>query len=162
MDFSRINPLQQRTRRHFFRDCGVGVGKIALAGLMAGSLTSCSSDDAGTALPEPSFKPLARRNPPKEPHFPATAKRVIFMFQAGAPSQLDLFDYKPGLIDLEGKPLPSSFTDGQRYVFAQADAAVLAPRFKFSKHGECGAEICLLYTSPSPRDLSTSRMPSSA
>jgi hypothetical protein len=60
---------------------------------------------------------------------------------AGAPSQLDLFDYKPQLAKLEGKPLPPSVIGGQRYAFIRSDAAVLGPRFKFAKHGQCGAEL---------------------
>ena len=60
---------------------------------------------------------------------------------AGAPSQLDLFDHKPKLTELEGQPLPASVIAGQRYAFIQPDAAVLAPRFKFKKHGESGAEF---------------------
>ena len=80
----------------------------------------------------------SRRRPP---HFPAKAKRVIHLFMAGAPSQLDLFDYKPELAKLEGKPLPPSVIGGQRYAFIRPDAAVLGPRFKFAKHGQCGAEL---------------------
>ena len=60
---------------------------------------------------------------------------------AGAPSQLELFDYKPQLERLEGKTLPPSVIDGQRYAFIQPDAAVMAPQFDFKKHGECGSEI---------------------
>src|SRR5262249_12147191 len=60
---------------------------------------------------------------------------------AGAPSQLDLFDYKPALAKLEGKPLPPSVIGGQRYAFIRPDAAVLGPRFRFARHGQCGAEL---------------------
>ena len=60
---------------------------------------------------------------------------------AGAPSQLDLFDYKPELVKLEGKPIPPSVIAGQRYAFIRSDAAVMGPRFKFAKHGQSGAEI---------------------
>ncbi len=119
--------LQQQTRRHFFQDCGVGVGKIALASLLAESFASGSE----------SATPFA----PKPPHFAAKAKRVIYLFMAGAPSQLETFDYKPKLAELEGRPLPPSVIKGQRYAFIQPDAAVLGPRFGFQKHGECGAEI---------------------
>jgi hypothetical protein len=59
----------------------------------------------------------------------------------GAPSQLELFDYKPELTKLEGKPLPPSVIGGQRYAFIRPDAAVLGPRYKFAKHGRCGAEL---------------------
>jgi hypothetical protein len=127
-----MNPLQQRcldvTRRHFLRDCGVGLGKIALAGLLTDSLR------AGSAAP-------ANLLAPRQPHFTGQAKRVIHLFMAGAPSQLELFDNKPELTKLEGKPLPPSVIGGQRYAFIRPDAAVLGPRYKFSKHGKSGAEL---------------------
>src|SRR5205814_8033950 len=63
------------------------------------------------------------------------------LFMAGAPSQLDLFDYKPELTKYEGKPIPPSVIMGQRYAFIRSDAAVLGPRFKFAKHGQSGAEL---------------------
>lgn len=74
-------------------------------------------------------------------HHPPRIKRVIYLFMAGAPSQLDLFDHKPKLTELEGRALPPSVIAGQRYAFIQPDAAVLAPRFKFKKHGDSGAEL---------------------
>ncbi len=122
--------LQNVTRRHFFRECGVGVGKIALASLLGQSL-------GGFAHADTIINPLA----PKKPHFAPKAKRVIHLFMAGAPSQLDLFDYKPELIKLAGKPLPPSVIGSQRYAFIRSDAAVLAPQFKFDKHGKSGAEL---------------------
>ena len=66
---------------------------------------------------------------------------MIHLFMAGAPSQLDLFDHKPELTKLEGKPLPPSVIGGQRYAFIRPDAAVLGPRFKFARHGQSGAEL---------------------
>ena len=66
---------------------------------------------------------------------------MIHLFMAGAPSQLDLFDYKPELARHEGKPLPPSVIMGQRYAFIRSDAAVLGPRFKFARHGQCGASL---------------------
>src|SRR5918992_1321240 len=120
------------TRRHFFRDCGYGVGKAALASLL------CAGRASGGRQP-----PDARNNllAPKKPHFAGKAKAVIHLFMAGAPSQLDLFDYKPTLAKLEGKPLPPEVIKGQRYAFIRPDAAVLGPRFKFAKHGKSGAEL---------------------
>jgi Protein of unknown function (DUF1501) len=73
---------------------------------------------------------------PRQPHVAPKAKRVIHLFMAGAPSQLDLFDHKPDLARLEGKPLPPSVIRGQRYAFIRPDAAVMGPRFKFAKHGK--------------------------
>jgi uncharacterized protein (DUF1501 family) len=69
------------------------------------------------------------------------AKAVIHLFMAGAPSHLDLFDYKPELVKYDGKSLPPSIIGDQRYAFIRSDAAVMAPRFQFSKHGECGMEL---------------------
>lgn len=127
-----LNPLQWQTRRHFFQNCGVGIGKIALASLLAQS-----SSLSQAVASEAAASPFA----PKEGHFPAKAKRVIYLFMAGAPSQLDMFDYKPKLAELAGKPIPPSVIQGQRYAFIQPDAAVLGPQFKFAKHGQSGAEI---------------------
>ena len=120
------------SRRHFFRECGIGVGKIALAGLLTDAFTSSSFGSPGGG-----HNPLA----PKSPHFAPKAKRVIHLFMAGAPSQLDLFDPKPALTKLEGKPLPPSVIMGQRYAFIRPDAAVLGPRFKFARYGQSGAEL---------------------
>jgi len=117
-----IDPLLLRTRRHFFKDCGIGLGKIALASMLA--------KESFGAMGNPGFM-----------RFPVKAKRVIFLFMAGAPSQLELFDHKPKLKEIEGKPIPPSVIKGQRYAFIQPDAAVLGPCFPFSKHGESGAEI---------------------
>src|SRR3954468_17988377 len=120
------------SRRWFLRECGIGLGKISLAALLTEAF-SLQSRAAAEALPAP----LA----PKAPHFPGKAKAVIHLFMAGAPSQLDLFDSKPELAKLEGKPLPPEVIRGQRYAFIRPDAAVLGPRFKFAKHGQSGAEI---------------------
>ena len=119
------------SRRHFLRDCGYGVGKAALASLL------CDATRGLTALGSPQSDPFA----PRKPHFPAKATAVIHLFMAGAPSQLDLFDRKPELARLEGKPIPPEVVKGQRYAFIRPDAAVLGPRFKFAKHGKCGAEL---------------------
>ncbi len=126
-----MNWLHAQTRRHFFRNCGVGLGKIALASLLAESSLGTREAQADTVSP---FAP-------KPTHFPGKAKRVIYLFMAGAPSQLELFDHKPKLSEMEGKPIPPSVIAGQRYAFIQPDAAVLGPRFKFARHGQSGAEI---------------------
>jgi uncharacterized protein (DUF1501 family) len=120
------------SRRWFLRECGVGLGKIAAATLLTNAFSPCSRA-AGISAAE-ALKP-------KAPHFTPKAKHVIHLFMAGAPSQLDLFDYKPELAKLEGKPLPPSVIGGQRYAFIRPDAAVMGPKFKFGKHGQSGAEI---------------------
>lgn len=132
-----MNPsFPSLSRRHFLQDCGVGLGKIALAGLLNQAWRSTSSA-AETAAAIANSNPLAPRNP----HFPGKAKRVIHLFMAGAPSQLELFDHKPELTKLEGKPLPESVIRGQRYAFIRSDAAVLGPRFKFDRHGQAGTSL---------------------
>src|SRR5262249_33418001 len=81
---------------------------------------------------------------PGLPHFKPTAKRVIYLFQSGAPSQLDLFDPKPKLADLRGSELPDSVRQGQRLtgMTATQDSFPVAPsRFKFARHGQCGAWV---------------------
>lgn len=117
------------TRRHFFKDCGIGLGSVALASLLDQTAFSQSGS--------PSKNPLA----PKQPHFKAKAKRVIYLFQAGAPSQLDLFDYKPELVKYNGKPVPQELVKGINYAFIKPDAGLYASEFKFAKHGKSGAEL---------------------
>lgn len=117
------------TRRHFLQNCGYGIGKVALASLLA-------SGQSKTALANPS-NPLAAR----PPHFAPKARAVIHLFMAGAPSQLEMFDYKPRLLQLEGRPIPPEVIGGQRYAFIRPDAATLGPRFRFRKYGESGAEL---------------------
>ena len=116
-------------RRHFFRDCGVGVGKLALGGLLTDSLVR------GAIAAE--ANPLV----PRKSHFTGKAKSVIHLFMAGAPSQLDLFDNKPKLSEYEGKPIPPEVVGNQRYAFIRPDSNCLGPRFKFAKHGQSGTEL---------------------
>jgi len=120
------------TRRWFLKQCGVGLGSIALASLLG------AEEASGSTTKKPgAANPLA----PKQPHYPPKAKRVIYLFMAGAPSQLDLFDYKPTLAKYNGKPVPPEVVKGQKYAFIQPDAALFASEFKFAKHGKCGAEL---------------------
>src|SRR2546426_8352291 len=112
------------TRRWFFRQCGVGLGSIALGSLMGNAAAS-------------STNPLAVR----QPHYTPKAKRVIFLFMGGAPSQLDMFDYKPMLAKYNGKPVPQEVVMGQKYAFIKPDAELFASEFKFARHGKCGAEL---------------------
>ncbi len=121
--------LQAITRRHFFRDCGVGLGKIALASLLFESRLH--------AAPEAAANPLA----PRSPHFAPKAKRVIYMFMAGAPSQLDLFDEKPILRKFDGQPVPAEVVKDQRYAFIRPDASLMSARYRFSRYGQSGAEL---------------------
>src|SRR5688500_4393587 len=119
-------------RRWFLSQCRIGLGAAALGQLLGPGRAS-----ADTPTRSVSEGALVVRSP----HFPAKAKAVIHLFMAGAPSQLDLFDYKPKLAALEGKPIPPEVIGGQRYAFIRPDAAVLGPRFKFARHGQSGAQL---------------------
>ena len=129
-----LNELHQQnlraiTRRHFFGKCASGIGTIALASLLKENLFA--------AEPKQFSNPLA----PKVPHFPARAKRVIYFHMAGAPSQLDLFDYKPKLIELNAQPCPDSLLKNERFAFIKGVPKMLGTPHKFSRHGKSGAEL---------------------
>ena len=115
-------------RRWFFQQCGVGLGAIALGQLFRQS---------GWAAPGALANPLA----PKTPPLPGKAKRVIFLFMAGAPSHLELFDHKPELTKWNGKPPPAELIKDYRAAFINPNAALLGPKFKFARHGQSGAEL---------------------
>jgi hypothetical protein len=116
------------TRRWFFEQCGVGLGAIALGSLFRQN---------GWAAPAAPANPLAS----KQPHFPGKAKRVIFLFMAGAPSHLELFDNKPALTKWNGQPPPAELVKDYRAAFINPNAALLGPKFKFARHGQSGAEL---------------------
>jgi hypothetical protein len=122
------------TRRHFFGESGIALGRVALASLLAGEATVQSRSAHGAPGP---VSPVTDR----PSHYAPRAKRVIYLFMAGAPSQLDMFDFKPELAKHDGQPIPAEIVRGQRYAFIRRDARLLAPRFKFARHGQSGAEL---------------------
>ena len=115
------------SRRWFLKDCGLG-----LAGIAAGALASRQSE----AVPK-ADNPMAVR----QPHFPPKAKRVIYMFNAGAPSHLELFDNKPELTKRNGQLPPAELLKGYRAAIINPNSALLGPKFKFERHGQCGMEL---------------------
>jgi hypothetical protein len=118
------------TRRHFFGRSATGIGVAALASLLQRDLSA--------------QQPRRAEVPPTLPHFRPTAKRVIYLFQSGAPSQLDLFDYKPRLLALRATELPDSIRMGQRLtgMTATQDSFPVAPSmFRFARHGRSGAWV---------------------
>jgi hypothetical protein len=115
---SYVEYLKQRTRRQFFKDSVAGVGAIALTSL----LNEASVQAAG-------------------PHFSPKARNIIFLHMAGAPSTLDLFDYKPKLNELNGKPCPESYIRGQQFAFIKGTPKLLGSPHKFAKHGKSGQEM---------------------
>ncbi len=110
-------------RRWFLEQCGVGVGAAALTSLCAEAAVNTN--------------PLA----PKKPHHEAKAKRVIYLFMAGAPSHLEMFDYKPQLAKFDGTLPPADLLKGYRAAFINPNSKLLGPKFKFSKYGQNGAEL---------------------
>jgi hypothetical protein len=117
------------SRRWFFEQCGIGLGAVALGNLLGGSASAGPS--AGLE------DPLA----PKKPHFAPKAKNVIFLFMAGAPSHLELFDYKPQLVKYDGTLPPAELLKGYRAAFINPSSKLLGPKFKFARYGKCGAEL---------------------
>src|SRR5688500_15876889 len=117
-------------RRAFLGRAATGIGTLAL-----GSLLNPRLLQAGTATSAQGvIHPL---------HFPAKAKRVIFLYQAGGPSHLETFDYKPKLAEMHGKPMPESFTKGQQIAQLQGqELKCFGPQHEFKKYGKSGQEMC--------------------
>jgi len=117
-----LDPTLHRTRRHFFRDCAVGLGRLGLANLITDGLLLGA------------------------PHHASRAKSIIYLFMAGGPSQLDLLDYKPKLRELDGQPPPKSLLEGKRFAFMDRMAAskMYGSRSEFRQHGKSGAWISSL------------------
>src|SRR5258708_2842763 len=130
---ARRESLRFITRRDFLKDCSLGLGAMALSGL----LPRCGSPTDSSAGLADLMNPLA----PKAPHFPGKAKAVIYLHMAGAPSQLDLFDYKPDLFKLDGQACPQSFLEGKRFAFIRAVPKMLGPQAAFKKRRAGGASI---------------------
>ena len=124
MDF--IHPAQQTTRRHFLRDCQVGLGALSLS-LLGGSTRGAPVIDNANPLTE------------RAPHFPAKAKRVIYLHMAGSPPHLDLLDYKPELVKRDGEDCPDELFEGRRFAFTKGKPKLLGTRREFGQHGESGA-----------------------
>lgn len=129
-DLSAVRAGLTLTRRHFFARCPIGLGAIGLSALL--------SRDAKAVVPHVA-DPLA----PRPPHFPARAKSVIFLFMAGGPSQLDMFERKPDLDRLHDEPIPESFIAGKRFAFMNEmqKPKLLASQYRFAQHGGCGAWV---------------------
>ncbi|HRE80696.1 MAG TPA: DUF1501 domain-containing protein [Opitutaceae bacterium] len=133
--FDSVDYLCQSTRRHFFSRCAMGLGGVALAS-MFGRTTLFGADG------EPVSKGVLR-----SPHHAPKAKNVIFLFMAGGPSQLELFDYKPKLVELNNKPIPQSFIEGKRFAFMDSSHStnLLGTRREFKRHGQSGAYVSDLF-----------------
>jgi hypothetical protein len=133
MNTPQSNELQDKTRRHFFGQCAVGLGSIALNCLLA-------RDGLSAAPQRPSIDPMNPMAPRKAP-LPARAKRVIYLFMAGAPSQLELFSDKPKLRELTGQPPPPSLMKGKRFAFLKGNETLLGTKRKFAPYGQSGMTL---------------------
>lgn len=127
----RHQSLQHNTRRHFLRDCTTGLGAMWLA------MNQQASARENRLPVHEAANPLS----PLAPPLPARAKRVIYLHMVGAPSQLELFDYKPDLTRLDGKECPQSFLEGKRFAFIQGTPLMLGHQYPFAQHGESGAWV---------------------
>jgi hypothetical protein len=125
---SLIAHHQHWTRRHFLRDCSAGLGALwmTLQGRAGAPSVIRNLAQPFAEIPSP---------------FRAKAKRVIYLHMAGAPSQLELFDYKPELARFDGKTCPQKYLEGKRFAFIQGIPKLLGPRYPFAQHGQTGAWI---------------------
>src|SRR4051812_46436202 len=128
--------LRGLTRRQLFGQCAMGLGSLALASMMDTRVFAAGAGVPASAATN--ARPLGR-------HFPARAKNVIYLFMAGGPSQLELFDYKPDLIKWNAKPIPQSFLEGKRFAFMDSSfkdrITLLGTRREFKQHGSSGAHV---------------------
>ncbi|QDT02918.1 hypothetical protein K227x_12970 [Rubripirellula lacrimiformis] len=121
-DSIRAGVARWATRRHFLKDCSLGLAGMWLGSGQNQPLIAANDRHLGT-------------------HFPARAKRVIFLHMAGGPSQMELFDYKPDLQSLDGQDTPTSFLEGKRFAFIQGVPKMLGPQFPFQQYGDSGAWV---------------------
>ena len=128
---ARHESLQWLTRRHFLKDSITGLGAMAL-GSFLGGCDWLGSKQTGSNILFDSAHPLA----PKLPMFPGKAKSIIYLHMAGAPSQLELFDYKPDLMKLDGQDCPPSQIKKKRFAFIRGVPKMLGPQAKFAQYGE--------------------------
>jgi hypothetical protein len=120
-----LEHLQQQTRRHFFQQSAAGLGGIALNSLLAGE---------GNGAERTAANPLA----PQQPHFPAKAKRVIYLHMTGSPPNLDLFDRKPELVKRNAEDCPDQFLAGRKFAFTSGVPKLMGSPRKWSQVGESG------------------------
>ncbi len=128
--------LQSVTRRFFFKQAGFGIGATALTAMLNRSLFAGGTDLAGS-----STRNSANPTAPRPPMFAPKAKSIIYLFMAGAPSQVDLLDYKPKLQELNGEHIPESMLKGERFAFIRGVPKLLGSPYEFKKWGKSGAEI---------------------
>src|SRR5258708_28276616 len=125
-------PARSVTRRTFFTQAGLGLGAFALEALLQ---REASGQNSTSNAQRSMLNPLA----PRKPMLPGTAKSVIYLHMSGAPPTLDMFDYKPKLVELNMKPCPDSLLKGKRFAFIKGVPKMLGTPHKFHQHGKDGA-----------------------
>jgi hypothetical protein len=129
--------LENLTRRHFMLDCVSKVGSLALLPLLGSCGFGNSNETKGLNLSDRDLNPLSPLPPPSIPK----AKSVIYLHMAGAPSQLELFDFKPELIKFHNQPCPESLIEGRKFAFIRGVPNLLGPQANFQQHGQSGAWV---------------------
>ena len=137
-----LQRLQLQTRRHFISNCATGLGAMYLSTVAPPSYANRSPSVDVEGIPQLDFS----RDPraplmPLPPQFPGRARRVIYLHMVGAPSQLELFDYKPELIKRDGQDCPQSFLAGKKFAFISGVPKLLGSLYPFTKVGESGTWI---------------------
>ena len=129
-----IATTEEITRKYFFKECFSGIGAMALGSMLQGCDWLGNKD---------SFTNFTNTNPlmARAPHFIGKAKSVIYLHMAGAPSQLELFDYKPDLLKLDGQDCPQSLLEGKKFAFIRGVPKMLGPQALFKQRGQSGAWI---------------------
>jgi Protein of unknown function (DUF1501) len=136
--------LRYYSRRHFLKESAMGLGGLALGALLGCHRSASGAGAFGAAggggtggIPFDPAHPLA----PKLPPFPGKAKSIIYLHMAGAPSQLETFDYKPELMKMDGQDCPPSLLAGKRFAFIRGVPKMLGPQVKFAQYGESRAWV---------------------
>jgi len=130
MNLKNPSDLKSVSRRHFLRESAAGIGSIALASLLGSCSTKRSTLDM-------MLDPMS----PRAPHFPGKAKSVIYLHMAGAPSQLELFEFKPELNKLHNQPCPQSLLEGKKFAFIRGTPLMLGQQANFKQRGQSGAWV---------------------
>lgn len=125
--------IRMNTRRHFIKESAMGLGALAIGSLLG----SCGSKSSANSIVFDPSHPLM----PKLSQFAGKAKSVIYLHMAGAPSQLELFDYKPELMKMDGQDCPQSLLQGKRFAFIRGVPKMMGPQARFAQHGESGAWV---------------------
>ena len=131
--------LQAQTRRHFLRSLGSGMGSLFLGTSLTNyaAAANATQEKAGLSFARDAATPLSQL----PPQFPAKVSRVIYLHMAGAPSQLELYDYKPELMRLNGQDCPASFLAGKRFAFISGVPKLLGSQYPFKQAGQSGQWI---------------------